>query len=138
MLCHLLNAQEDTAVQEQDSSYGQLAKSIMKLYKVIHKPQAALALGHGNVDNGSPLSSGKKSLEKGPMVPQLVSCFFRCFLAPTLTPPSADTDQLAGVTGSQQQSCQSGQKHSKGRVTAFVRGSDTLSWAPPVSQRAGN
>lgn len=55
--------------------------------QVIYKPQAALALGHENMDNGSPLSSGKKPLEKGPVVPQLASCFFRCFLAPTLTPP---------------------------------------------------
>lgn len=55
--------------------------------QVIHKSQAALPLKHRNMDTGSPLSSGKKSLEEGPMVPQWVSCFFRCFLAPPLTPP---------------------------------------------------
>lgn len=54
--------------------------------QVIHKSQAALPLRHRNMDTGSPLSSGKKSSEKGPVVPQLISCFFRCFLVPTLTP----------------------------------------------------
>lgn len=34
--------------------------------QVIHKSQAALPLRHGNRDTDSPLSSGKKSLEKGP------------------------------------------------------------------------
>lgn len=40
--------------------------------QVIHKSQAAWPLGHGNMDTGSPLFSGKKTLEKGPIVPQLV------------------------------------------------------------------
>lgn len=109
-----------------------------KAVQVIHKHQAALPLGQRYMDNSSPLSSGKKSLEKGPVVPQLVSCFFRCFLAPTLTPPAADNCSAADVTGSQQQSCQSVQEHSKGSATAFSRGSDTPSWNPPVSQLAGN
>ena len=83
--------------------------------QVTHKPQADLVVGEGKTGDGSPLSfSGKKPLEKDLVVPQFVARFFgklgRASLAPYM---QQITNQLADVTGSQQQSCQSVQKTQK-------------------------